>query len=546
MSYLDLYEKKETKGPIEGLDSRADIRARVETKQNFDVVVIGGGVHGAAFARLAAYNGLSTALFERGDYAGETSSRSSKMVHGGLRYLELFDFAQVLEGVKAREDLFQIAPHLARPIPFLIPVKRGAWFDQLKFRLGLTVYDRFLPKGIGGHRFLSLQSLTGSPWSRRTDLAGAFEYRDGVMDDARLVIEMIVSARQEGAECLNHCSVEHVGTLESGEVRVFCKDMLGGGSFDVKAGLVVNCAGPWVGQIGRRGTAVAPLGHALRFSRGVHILFDVPWNHPALFLPLEGRGRYYFVWPHAGGTLVGTTEREAPIPEFSPEPQRDELDEIFTRLARDLPDSGLDRSHAYYAFAGVRSLPLRQGAEHTSKLSRRHIWTYAGGMLTLLGGKYTTALWTAEEGLRTAVKLAAAKVTVGSLRGKRLPGASGGSVEESRDVFAGRDIPATLVEGALRRFGTRVRFLPEFERWDEVLGGVVLRGEVELALHSEQVETLGDLMWRRLGLELMPGSGLSALEDILQILKIRRPGRDFEGEAAMYRERIERVVRSLR
>jgi len=541
MSYLDLYEKKEVSGPIEGLDGRAEIRNRIGTKSDFDVVVIGGGVHGAAFARLAAFNGLSTVLFERGDYAGETSSRSSKMVHGGLRYLELFDFAQVMEGVKAREDLFEIAPHLAYPVPFLIPVPRGAWFDQVKFRLGLTVYDRFLPKGVSGHRFRSIESLADSPWRGRSDLAGAFEYRDGVMDDARLVIEMIVSARQEGAECLNYCSVERVGSLESGEVRVFCKDRIGGTSFDVKAGLVVNCAGPWVGQVGRQGVATSPLGQALKFSRGVHILFDTPWNHPALFLPLKGRGRYYFVWPHAGGTLVGTTERETSTAEFSPEPHRDELKEIFERLAHDLPDVGLDPTRAYHAFAGVRALPLRQGAEHTSKLSRRHIWTYSGGMLTLLGGKYTTALWTAEDGLRTAVKLAAAKVTVGSLKGKRLPGASGVAPGEAREIFTGQDIPESLITGALRRFGARVRFLPEFERWSEILGGVILRGEVELALHSEQVEALDDLMWRRLGLELQPGHGLAALDAIVAILKERRPGRDFDAEATRYRERIARI-----
>lgn len=545
MSYLDLYEHGEASIPIEGLDSRTEIRSRIGAKATFDIVVIGGGVHGAAFARLAAFNGLSTVLFERGDYAGETSSRSSKMVHGGLRYLELLDFAQVLEGVKAREDLFRIAPHLAHPVPFLIPVRRGAWFDQVKFRLGLTVYDRFLPRGVGGHRFRAFESLADSPWADRTDLAGAFEYRDGVMDDARLVVEMVVSARQEGAECLNYCSVEHVGKLESGEVRVFCKDRIDGSSFDVKAGLVVNCAGPWVGRIGMRGNSPAAVEGALKFSRGVHILFDVPWRHPALFLPLEERGRYYFVWPHPGGTLVGTTEREVTEPEFSPEPRRDELEEIFARLARDLPTSGLDRSHAFYAFAGVRTLPLRGGAANTSKLSRRHIWTYANGMLSLLGGKYTTALWTAEDGLRTAVKLAAAKVTVGSLLGKRLPGASGGTVDEFRKIFAGHDIPAAVVEGALRRFGTRVRFLPEFERWSEVLGGVVLRGEVELALHSEQVETLDDLMWRRLGLELQPGYGLAALDEIVEIIKSRRPGGDFDSAAIGYRERIERMRRLL-
>lgn len=539
MSYLDLYEKTTSESVAgEGFPTRRDSLERIRQKSTFDVVVIGGGVHGAAFARLAAFNGLSTVLFERGDYAGETSSRSSKMVHGGLRYLELLDFAQVIEGVKAREDLFQIAPHLAQPCPFLIPVKRGNWFEQLKFRLGLTLYDRFMPRDIPGHRWRPFAELHQSPWRARGDFAGAFEYRDGVMDDARIVQELIVSARQEGAECLNYVSAERVGSLESGEVRVFCKDLIGQTSFDVKAGFVVNCAGPWVREIGQPQVETLKAQPQLKFSRGVHVLFETPWPHPALFLPLAGRGRYYFVWPHPGGAMVGTTEQECGAPERAPQPTVAELDEIFARLERDLPDAGLDRAHAYYAFAGVRTLPLRSGAENTSKLSRRHIWSYANGMLSLFGGKYTTALSTAEEGLRTAVRLAGAQVTVSSLKGRRLPGASGASLDEAKAVFEGQPIPEEIVAGVVRRLGTRVRFLPHFERWFEIFGGIVLRGEIELYLESEQVETLEDLMWRRLGFELLPGHGLAALDEIVALMKTRIPGRDFDTEAGLYRAKI--------
>jgi glycerol-3-phosphate dehydrogenase len=244
--------------------------------------------------------------------------------------------------------------------------------------------------------------------------------------------------------------------------------------------------------------------------------------------------------------MVGTTERECAAPERAPEPTAGELNEIFERLERDLPGANLDRAHAYGAFAGVRTLPLRKGAENTSKLSRRHIWSYANGMVSLLGGKYTTALWTAEDGLRTAVKLAGAKVSVGSLRGRRFPGASGVSLEEARGVFSGRDIPTAVVEGAVARLGTRVRYLARFDRWDEVIGGIVLRGEIELYLHSEQVETLDDLMRRRLGFELLPGHGFAALDTIIPILKERLPGRDFDGEAAAYRSRIAATAALLR
>jgi glycerol-3-phosphate dehydrogenase len=546
MSYLDLYESKSDEVVREGLAGREQVLAKVRATPSFDVAVIGGGIHGAAVARLAAFNGLSTVLCERGDYAGETSSRSSKMVHGGLRYLELLDFRQVLEGVRCREELFRIAGHIAAPHPFMIPVGRGAWFDRVKFALGLTIYDRFLRDRSRRHRWRPLRDLGATPWSGRTDLAGAFEYTDGVMDDARLVLEVIVSARQEGAQCLNYLSVERVGRRESGENRLFCRDVLSGETFDTVAGVVINCAGPWVGQVGLVYGTTNALQGRVALSRGVHILFDRPWTGPAMFLPLAGRGRYYFVWPHPGGTLVGTTEREVAAPESEPVPRRDEIEEIFERLERDLPRAGLERSRAYYAFAGVRTLALRDAAGDTSRLSRRHNWVFGDGMVSLLGGKYTTALSTAEEGLRTAVRLAESRLKVASLTDRRLPGASGATPDEIAAVFAGQAIPPAIREATVRRLGTRVRFLPEFEGWSEVLGGVVLRGEVECALESEQAETLDDLMRRRLGLELMPGHGLAALEAIGAILKARRPARDVAADMARYRARIVALQALLR
>lgn len=540
MSYLDLYESRADGTVREGLAPRADVLATVRAAPTFDIAVIGGGIHGAAVARLAAFNGFSTVLFERGDYAGETSSRSSKMVHGGLRYLELLDVKQVIEGVRSREELFRIAGHVAAPQPFLIPVRRGAWFDRLKFALGLTIYDRFLGDRSRRHRWRPHASLGETPWASRTDLAGAYEYTDGIMDDARLVLEVIVSARQEGAQCLNYVSVERVGRRETGDVRLFCRDVLSGETFDTTAGIVINCAGPWVGRVSGRST----LASRLVFSRGVHVLFDQPWTAPALFLPLGGRGRYYFVWPHPGGTLVGTTERAVAAPEFDPVPHADEIAEIFARLERDLPGAGLDRSRAYYAFAGIRTLPLRGDARDTSALSRRQIWVFADGMVSLLGGKYTTALSTAEEGLRTAVRLAESRLKVASLTDRLLPGASGATAAEQAAIFAGQSIPEPVQRATLRRLGSRVRYLPEFERWSEVLGGVVLRGEVELALESEQAETIDDLMRRRLGLELMPNAGLEALDEIAAVVAERRPGRDIAAEVARYRARIE-AVRAL-
>ncbi|NDC38376.1 MAG: FAD-dependent oxidoreductase, partial [Proteobacteria bacterium] len=193
-------------------------------------MVVGGGIAGATLARLAAFNGLRVTLLERGDYASATSGRSSKMAHGGLRYLEMGDIAQVREGVRSRDDLFISAPHLVRPHPFLIPVKAGDAWGRIKYRLGLAVYD-FLAHSAPNrrHRWLSLRELSASPLATaQQSLAGAYQFYDGLMDDARLVLENIIAARQEGATCLNYAEFLSYTILRDRRVTVTWRDRLSG------------------------------------------------------------------------------------------------------------------------------------------------------------------------------------------------------------------------------------------------------------------------------------------------------------------------------
>jgi glycerol-3-phosphate dehydrogenase len=553
MTYEHLYGLEESREDVPYLkrfNSRGDDLKKLQKARIFDVLIVGGGIHGAALARLAAFNGLRTLLLEKHDYAWATSSRSSKMVHGGLRYLEMFDFQQVFEGIKAREDLFTIASHIARPHRFQIPVFRDQKYFRWKARIGLVLYDLFLRNRSLRHQWRDSASLPqeGFP-PQLPNLVGCFEYCDGIMDDARLVLEMILSARQEGAVCLNYARFDSSKHEKDDTVTVGLTDILDDRKYEVRCGIVVNCAGPWAPTLGKIAGTRGNI--PVRFSQGTHLLFPEKWDGPALFLPLEEKGRYYFVWPHFAGTLVGTTERELPTLPEDPQPSMEEIHELLARVKRDLSWSKLATSSPHYAFAGVRILPART-SRPTAKLSRRHIWHFENGMLTLLGGKFTTASWTAEEGLRKVFRLAGLHRSLHRLRGRKLPG--GFVSEESRKNFVEkcreRNIPEPVVNRVIGRYGSRAGYFLDDEKGLELVGGEVLYGELQFAFLVEQAISFDDVLQRRLGLQYLPGHGKSALSDIVraasEILGDRTEGiARFSSGLDHYQKQNEQVLRLL-
>ena len=547
MSYLRLYGLSENndKRPQDMFAGRSELIRHSEQGDGFDVIVVGGGIHGASFARLAAFNGLSVLLLERDDYASATSSRSSKMAHGGLRYLEMYDFAQVFEGIKAREDLFKVAPHLVSPGRFLIPVDKRDWYFRYKLKLGLILYDLFVAKGERRHRWRS--DLTGTPFESK-ELLGAFSYVDGILDDARLVLENITAAKQEGACCLNYAEVLLAHQQGDRRVSVKWRDILTGDEHETSGAVVVNCAGPWVAEMGR--LRASSMQEQLKFSRGSHLLFHTPWNYDSLFLPMEEKGRYYFVWPHFAGTMVGTTEREVTALEVDPQPSVDEVDEILQRLERDLPGSGLDRSTLHYGFAGVRTLPLRErkGGAKTGALSRKHIWSFQGGVLSLLGGKLTTAAWTAFEGLKFIYKLAQLRERPVSLQGRPYPGHAlwDTSMESFGRWSSNKEINEKAKAFAISRFGSRVRFFEDQDYRVSHSSDEYFSAMVDYAVEFEQAESVEDIMRRRLGFEYLKGHGLSFLPEVEKRLQELKPERDFTVESARYRERLSQLHITLR
>ena len=519
--------------------SRSETIRAIQTAEPFDIVVIGGGIHGAAVARLAAGCGFKTALLEKGDYASATSSRSSKMAHGGLRYLELLDFEQVFEGIKAREEMFDNIGYLVKPTSFLIPVPRGALFLKLKLALGLFLYDLLVKKKERKHRWIPRSELSFEGFHKdRSDLMGCFLYTDGIMSDTRMVIDNILGARRYGAACLNYCEVKSLNRSEDGISEIKALDVLSGNGITTHARLVINCAGPWASTLA---TTLGAEPHPLTFSRGSHVIFNRPWKGPSLFLPMPGKARYYFVWPHPAGTLVGTTEREVSQIELDPLPSLDEIEEILGRLAKDIPDAGLTRDNACYAFSGIRTLPIRGKKGTSSTLSRKHIWTHSNGVLTLLGGKYTTASWTASEGVREAARLLHRPQALDALKKRRdlkeLPGSAIETTTHAleRDLVD-RGLPIETAHRLISRYGRRL--IEHYRELIERTPEKIVALETMIALDTEQVETLDDLMRRRLELEYLEGHGEEHLPIIRAIFESMRPDINFDKEIERYRARM--------
>jgi glycerol-3-phosphate dehydrogenase len=359
-----------------------------------DLVVVGGGITGLGVARLAARNGLTVAVLERGDLASGASSASSHMLHGGLRYLEHGRLGLVRESLHERGEVSRLAPGLARPVRFILPLYRGDRRPPWMVSTGLLLYDL-----LAGPRALSRrasvrarEAIALEPELEPTGLLGAALYSDVVMDDARLAIAVARDAAAHGAAI--HTWTEVIGARPSGEhVEVMARDTFTGGERRLTARAVVNAAGPWVDEVRRRlvcslTPGVPDPAPLMRPSRGVHLVFPPLTNGHGVLLTARADGRVFFIIPLQGQSLVGTTEVEVASPP-GPEDLRPGLDEIRylrAELARALPRPA--RLPVLAVTGGIRPLLAAGGA--VGEASREHRVLADGPIVTVAGGKYTT------------------------------------------------------------------------------------------------------------------------------------------------------------
>ncbi|HWN13097.1 MAG TPA: glycerol-3-phosphate dehydrogenase/oxidase [Candidatus Dormibacteraeota bacterium] len=337
-----------------------------------DAVVIGGGMAGAGVARDLALRGASVALFEKGDFASGTSSKSSKLIHGGLRYLELGDFKLVRESLREKKTLERLAPHLVRPLPFLVPIYRGAPRGLITVRIGMWLYDLLTPgKTTERYRVLRpVDALTMEPSVRAEDLRGAGYYFDDLLlYPERLCLENVLSAARHGARAFNYCEVEEFVHGRRGIEGVKVRDLLSGQVQLVRAATIVNCAGPWVDRVRAMAKVADRSPRVVRTTKGIHCLLPRMTDR-AVYLSARDE-RMIFVIPWREFSLVGTTDTD-----FEGDPDRlwatrEEVTYLLEEVAKVLPDKRATFDNVSYTYAGVRPLSFEPGAS-ASKVSRDH------------------------------------------------------------------------------------------------------------------------------------------------------------------------------
>jgi glycerol-3-phosphate dehydrogenase len=337
-----------------------------------DAVVIGGGMAGAGVARDLALRGVSVALFEKGDFASGTSSKSSKLVHGGLRYLELMDFGLVRESLREKKTLERLAPHLVRPLPFLVPVYRGSRRGLVMVRIGLLLYDLLTP-GKVADRFRVMrpaEALSLEPGIEAGDLRGAGYYVDDLLVfPERLCLENVLSALRHGARAHNYCEVEEFIRGAAGVEGVRVRDLLTGRVHAVDARVIVNCAGPWVDRLRAMAGVAEERPRIVRTTKGIHCLLPRMTDR-AVYLP-AGDDRMIFVIPWREFSLVGTTDTDFDGDPDRPWATRDEVTYLLAAVTKVLPDRRVALDNVVYTYAGIRPLSFEPGASAT-RVSRQH------------------------------------------------------------------------------------------------------------------------------------------------------------------------------
>lgn len=470
-----------------------------------DLLIIGGGVNGAAVARDAAGRGLKVMLAEKGDYAAATSSASSKLIHGGLRYLEQGEFGLVRESLAERARLLRAAPHLVQPLRFLVPIRQGATRPAWVVRAGLGLYDllslghRIAPSGR-----LSADAVQAVPRLKRDGLKAILHYHDAQADDARLVLALILDARSRGADVRNRRTVAGLSTMPNG-YRIVLDER--GTRRTIDARFVVNAAGPWADQID--GLMGAPPARPLRLVRGSHVVVRMsePATADAVTLqPDDGRVVFVLPWLDRRFLVIGTTDVPhdgAPdAARCSPE-ERDYL--LATYNAHfDHPGGPLRPDHVVHTWSGVRAL-VNDGETRPSDVTRRanlHAQLNgAGGWITLQGGKLTTHRVLAEatlQGLRGFGAFIGGAWTADA----RLFGGSLDRAELRRHAEAG---PGEVRAATRRRwaftYGDRIEALFDRVRHDPRVAREIAPGlpEAELlhAVETEDALSAEDILLRR-------------------------------------------------
>ena len=491
-------------------------------RRQFDLIVVGGGIVGSGVARDAALRGLKVALFEKQDFGGGTTAGSTRLIHGGLRYLELLDFRLVRLDLRERETLLRIAPHLVKPLRFIVPFYEGGRAGRAKMRLGMLLYDLLsFDKSLPRHSVLNAAEVRAAePGLRADGLRGAVAYYDAqARSPERLCLENLIDAREHGAHVSNYAEV--TGALRSGGtvngVRV--RDALGatGEEVEVKGRVVVNASGPWFDRVARNLTPQA--GPRIRATKGIHIACP-PLSRHALVLFSKLDGRLFFVIPWLGYSWIGTTDTDYREDPGAAHASAADVDYLTGSVKEFVPD--VDSAPVYFSNAGVRALVMEEGSE--SSVSRMHRVsdgerTGAPGLVSVLGGKLTGYRAIAEEvvdvvcsklGVKTRCRTAATP----------LPGARPAPAGAAALPPVDEETAAHLSGLYGSRASEVIRLAASDARLRERLapGYPDIAAQVVHAVRSEQCLRLSDFILRRTALGFSHDQGRGAAGRVAALL----------------------------
>ena len=510
----------------------------------YDLIVIGGGINGAGVAHDAALRGLKTLLIEKGDFANGTTSWSTRLIHGGLRYLEYLEFPLVRESLREREILLRNAAHLVKPIQFTLPLYRHSSHDPLTVKAGMVLYDLLsYDKSLPNHRVLGIGECQRLfPSLTPQGLQGAVQYYDAQVEYAeRLCLEVIQSAEAAGATVLNYTEVTDI-QQENGHIsRLTCRDVLTGEEAGIAAGIntaIVNTSGPWLDRVCNSGTEAGqpkPLSdrRLIGGTKGSHIFVNSFPGAPngAIYTEAPQDGRPYFIVPWLRGFIIGTTDFRYEGDLDRVKADNSEIDYLIAATNTVIPSALLQRKDVRFTYSGVRPLPYREG-KSAGAITRKHIlFDHAkqGGvsnLISLIGGKLTTYRNCSQEIVdRVYTKLNKA-IPPCITAETPLPGgidASNPAIASTLQRYGDR-LPALTISHLFDLYGSKAPQVLALgdaapELFEPITAGLPdIKAQAVYAVRNEYARTLTDIAHRRTALSVLDGYGcktVSAIADVL-------------------------------
>ncbi|MGR9034989.1 MAG: glycerol-3-phosphate dehydrogenase/oxidase [Gammaproteobacteria bacterium] len=490
--------------------------------RHFDVLICGGGIYGAWTAYDASLRGLKVAIVDQGDWACATSSASSKLIHGGLRYLESLDFTLVRKTLAERQMLLSAAAHRVWPLRFGIPVYRDSRIGSLRLRIGLILYDLLAGNVPEDHKYrrYSGKDFSGRfPFLRAEGLLAGFSYLDSQTDDSRFVLELIDGAQQCGAVCVNYCQVAELVETDGKVVGALVKDAVTGQSGTVSASQFVNAAGRWASSVGQE-------SRSYRLSKGIHLIMPQTVSNEALLLTAKSDGRVFFMIPWYGLTLVGTTDTNysGDLDRLSVE--QEEIDYLLTEVNDVLKDTRWTNDDIIGRFAGLRVLKMSP-KQSPSDISRDwELMTSGNGVLTSVGGKLTSARADAEI-IVDRVCSNLGRASRGSTFGKPFPWRPEGDYRQWSEQQLNRASACGIDDGSAKwllcRHGNRVGEVFQMCRNQPDMASRIvpeapfIAADFMFCARSEMVVHLDDLLRRRLPLLILTKIPSAALKRLAVI-----------------------------